>query len=121
MQYPSRAASVPATAAPGVRPLTLALLAGTASVLLWVAAAALFNESQLNDSLEQFVWGQGLAWGYWKHPPLTSWLMWAALQVAGPLPQVTYMLAGVLTAATIWLTARLAQRLFGDDVALATA
>jgi 4-amino-4-deoxy-L-arabinose transferase-like glycosyltransferase len=121
MQYRSRAAQLPLIAAPGIRPLTLALLATTGTVFLWVAAAAFLNESQLNDSLEQFVWGQGLEWGYWKHPPLTSWIMWAALQVLGPVPQVTYLLAGILTAATVWCTARVAQRLYGDDVAIATA
>ena len=42
---------------------------------IWIFFATLLNESQLNDSLEQFIWAQSFEWGYWKHPPLSTWLM----------------------------------------------
>jgi 4-amino-4-deoxy-L-arabinose transferase-like glycosyltransferase len=104
-----------------VHPLTWTLAATTATVFLWVAAAAFLNDSQLQDSLEQFVWGRGFEWGYWKHPPLTSWIMWTALQVLPATPLVTYGLAAVFGVATIWLSALLAQRLFGTQAAIGTA
>lgn len=83
--------------------------------------AALINESQLNDSLEQFIWGQGFEWGYWKHPPLTSWLMWACLHFFGPSYLWTYALSATLTCLTITLTWKAAQILFDSDVANLTA
>ena len=42
-----------------------ALLLSVLTVWLWIGIAALLNDSQLNDSLEQFIWAQSLEWGYW--------------------------------------------------------
>ncbi|HEY1229484.1 MAG TPA: glycosyltransferase family 39 protein, partial [Ramlibacter sp.] len=98
-----------------------ACIASSLAIACWVALAAWTNHSQLQDSLEQFVWGQSLQWGYWKHPPLTSWLMWAGLQVFGPVPWVTYVLGGLLTVLTILFTTRLAHLLAGERVAVLTA
>lgn len=98
-----------------------AVLASALAIAAWVALAAWSNQSQLQDSLEQFVWGQGLEWGYWKHPPLTSWLMWAVLHIAGPVPWAAYALGGLLTIAAMACTTRLAQLLAGDRVAVLTA
>ncbi|MGZ5269387.1 MAG: glycosyltransferase family 39 protein [Ramlibacter sp.] len=119
------AVSIPASlSAPrddGLLSLPAALLAACLTVAAWVVLAACMNHSQLHDSLEQFVWGQSLEWGYWKHPPLTSWLMWGALKVLGPTPFATYVLGAVLTMATIACTVRLAQLLAGREVAVLTA
>ena len=98
-----------------------ACLASVLAIVCWVALAAWTNHSQLQDSLEQFVWGQSLEWGYWKHPPLTSWLMWAGLQVVGPVPWVTYLLGGMVTVLAMLCTTRLAQLLAGEHVAVLTA
>ncbi|WP_427914598.1 ArnT family glycosyltransferase [Ramlibacter sp. MMS24-I3-19] len=98
-----------------------ACLASALAIASWVALAAWTNHSQLQDSLEQFVWGQSLEWGYWKHPPLTSWLMWAGLQIVGPVPWVTYLLGGLVTVFTMLCTTRLAQLLAGERVAVLTA
>lgn len=98
-----------------------ACIASAFAIACWVALAAWTNHSQLQDSLEQFVWGQSLEWGYWKHPPLTSWLMWAGLQVFGPVPWITYLLGGLVTVLAMLCTTRLAQLLAGDRVAVLTA
>lgn len=113
-------------ALPGSRPsprlaVRQACLASALAIVCWVGLAAWTNQSQLQDSLEQFVWGQSLEWGYWKHPPLTSWLMWAGLQVVGPVPWVTYLLGGLVTVLTMLCTTRLARLLAGDRVAVLTA
>ncbi len=43
----------------GGPPARAALAACVLTVFAWVALAAGLNDSQLHDSLEQFVWGQG--------------------------------------------------------------
>lgn len=125
---PVTPATTPPPAALGSAPWSLprfgvqhALVASALAIAAWVALAAWSNDSQLQDSLEQFVWGQSLQWGYWKHPPLTSWLMWAMLRVAGPVPWAAYALGGLLTFAAVACTTRFAQLLAGDRVAVLTA
>jgi 4-amino-4-deoxy-L-arabinose transferase-like glycosyltransferase len=97
--------------------LCLALI----TIWVWIGAAAWLNESQLNDSLEQFIWAQSFEWGYWKHPPVSTWLVWAVTQWLGPSPYWTYALSALLYAVTVWATYQIAQTLMGRDVAAITA
>jgi hypothetical protein len=53
-------------------------------LLLWGGAALFFYRSVQLDSAEQFVWAVSLENGYWKHPPLPSWMMHALVQLFGP-------------------------------------
>lgn len=91
------------------------------TVWIWIASAALLNESQLNDSLEQFIWAQSFEWGYWKHPPLSTWLMHLAIQWIGPSYLWTYALSAVLYTVTITATYKIAELIFDSDVASITA
>ncbi len=101
----------------GGPPARTALAACVLTVFAWVLLAAGLNESQLHDSLEQFVWGQGFEWGYWKHPPVTTWLAWASFRLFGVHPLTTYALAALLFAGTLVVTARIAQRLLPAQAA----
>ncbi|MBS0435047.1 MAG: glycosyltransferase family 39 protein [Proteobacteria bacterium] len=89
------------------------------TLLLWsVCGLATCRAPQL-DSAEQFVWSISLQNGYWKHPPLPSWLMHAL--VAGFGPSVTLPLvatqAGVVIA--LLLVLRLGCATLGAPRALA--
>ena len=42
---------------------------------IWVSLSAFINTSQFGDNFEQFNWAHSWEWGYWKHPPLTTWLL----------------------------------------------
>lgn len=88
------------------------------TVIAWVVLAAYLNESQLNDSLEQFVWGHSLEWGYWKHPPLATWLVWVTFKLFGVHPYATYGLAAVMFAGSLVLTWLCARRLLPAEAAL---
>ncbi|MEI7782863.1 MAG: glycosyltransferase family 39 protein [Betaproteobacteria bacterium] len=83
----------------------------------WIALAAVLNESQLNDSLEQFIWAQSLEWGYWKHPPVSTWLMYGAIHGMGHSPWWPYVLSALLYAVTLLSTHQIAQLLFNQKVA----
>lgn len=87
------------------------------TVWLWIALAVLLNESQLNDSLEQFIWAQSLEWGYWKHPPVSTWLMYGAIHGLGHSPLWPYILSALLYAVTLVCTHQIAQLLFNRQVA----
>lgn len=79
-------------------------------ILTWALAGAVFNPSQLNDSWEQLVWAQHLEWGYWKHPPLTTWLMALPQHVWGPSAVWPYVLGGLCGVMTLVFTGLLASR-----------
>ncbi len=87
---------------------------GTAFVALWLLAFLQFSDGQWGDNLEQLVWAHGVEWGYHKHPPLPTWLLAAAIALAGPASWWPIVLAGLCTVATGWLTHRIARRLLGE-------
>ena len=88
-------------------PLALAL----ALVAMWVLVPAGLNPGQWGDNFEQFVWAHSLEWGYYKHPPLPTWVLAALIAVLGPSPAWTYLLAALCTAGTAFFTYRIAGRL----------
>ena len=90
----------------------------TAFVALWVFVFAALSDGQWGDNLEQLVWAHGVEWGYHKHPPLPTWLLAATIALAGPAAWWPIALAGVCTAATGWLTYRIARELLGEPWAL---
>ncbi len=94
-----------------------ALWMSLALVGLWVALGADVNNAQWGDHFEQFVWAHSFEWGYYKHPPLPTWMLAAAIAIFGPWPYWTYALAGLCTAGTAFFTYRVAQRLIGDKPA----
>ena len=77
-------------------------------VLLWGLAFGLTYSAPEVDSAEQFVWSFSMQNGYWKHPPLPSWIMRALLEVFGPsvvLPFVATQCCIVLALAIVWVLA----------------
>ena len=74
-------------------------------VLLWGLVVGLNYSAPEVDSAEQFVWAFSLETGYWKHPPLPSWIMHALIQVFGPsllLPFVATQTCIVIALALTW-------------------
>jgi 4-amino-4-deoxy-L-arabinose transferase-like glycosyltransferase len=88
------------------------------AIAAWSAAAAWINPAQFADSLEQFAWAHGLELGYWKHPPLPTWLMIALIRLIGFSVYWTYALAAACFAGTAFFTWRITQRLFGQQAAV---
>ena len=93
------------------------LLGSVLTIWVWIGLAAWLNQSQINDSLEPYIWAQSFEWGYWKHPPLTTWLMYVSLHWVGPSPYWPYVLSGLTYAVTVWASHRIARLLFDLDIA----
>ena len=111
------AGPLPARAFWSAPPFWFIALFVVAAQFLWVGGAEITNTALFPDSAEQFIWSQSLEWGYYKHPPLATWLFAAALYVFGPHPWVAGLLSGACLAVTGLLTWAIAARLLGHRLA----
>jgi 4-amino-4-deoxy-L-arabinose transferase-like glycosyltransferase len=87
--------------APDLSPLVLALLAG--NMLLWTVLAAVSHQSLDTDNMEQLVWAASLEWGYYKHPPLPTWLMHGFVTLFGRPLWAGFFLGQLSVALSLWL------------------
>ena len=87
------------------RTLAAVALLCIGQVLLWGLAAGLTYKAPEIDSAEQFVWAFSMQAGYWKHPPLPSWILYCLLRLFGPsiwLPFVATQVCIVTALALTW-------------------
>lgn len=64
--------------------------------LIWLAQLTHSSLSPPADNIEQLTWTGALDWGYYKHPPLPTWLLWLAGQLFGVTAWTSYGLAAVM-------------------------
>ena len=90
-------------------PVAVAVAVGVHCVI-WTFGPALVLGNLHSDTLEAAYWGRAWAWGYDKHPPLTTWLFDLALRT-NLQPIFALMALSQLTVAAsayfVWRTARL--------------
>lgn len=70
------------------------VLALCAMVLVWTLAISFFYPTPPWDNVEELFWAGSFEFGYYKHPPLPSWIMGVLVRLAGREPWLTYA-AGV--------------------------
>ncbi|GAB4202508.1 MAG: hypothetical protein Fur0019_00460 [Tibeticola sp.] len=90
----------------------------------WLVLRAFVAETPPYDNLEQLSWLRSLEWGYYKHPPLPTWLAWAAVKLFGPSAALTYALGAALTLAALGFLAAVVREALGPrsaGVAVAAA
>ncbi|MEO8279304.1 MAG: glycosyltransferase family 39 protein [Ideonella sp.] len=111
--------ATPAASDDGLRQAAalLALLA-LAQVFLWSSAFGLTYSSPEIDSAEQFIWAFSLENGYWKHPPLPSWIMHGLLQVFGASVVLPFAATQLCIVVALALTWRLACEFMSPNRAL---
>ena len=96
-----------------VSPLGLALI----FLAIWLSLAMALNTSLYADNFEQFDWAHGIEIGYWKHPPVTTWILIAFQSIAGVHLFNTYIICFVCWATTLYFFWRLAQLLLPSHLA----
>ena len=103
-QHPARGASAPAPrrrawlqTPPQLRDAPWVAVALVLWAAVWLAMLAATSLSPPIDNAEQLTWVRALAWGYYKHPPLPTWLLWPLVRVFG----LHEWVAGLAGAATI--------------------
>lgn len=79
--------------------------------LFWTVMLTISKSAELInfDSAEAYAWGQQLAWGYGKHPPVSGWIAWAWFSIFPARDWAVYGLAMAVTGATfalLWMLAR---------------
>lgn len=89
----------------------VALLAVFAAV--WLPHLAQSSLVPPTDNIEQLTWVRSLEWGYYKHPPLPTWVLWLPVQLMGLSGAVTYVLGASFVLAAIGLFWRFLSALRG--------
>ena len=89
------------------------LLGLLAFASLWLMALILPRHTPPLDNVEQWVWAQGFAWGYYKHPPLPTWLAMVVQTVAGRSPVWISIMGAACMVSALVLYARLLSVLRG--------
>lgn len=84
---------------------------------IWVSLSAFINTSQFGDNFEQFNWAHSWEWGYWKHPPLTTWLLFGFQSLFGFNYLNTYFLAFVCLSTTLFFYNKIGKILIGHHFA----
>ena len=86
--------------------------------IVWIAAYWLTATAAPGDNVEQLIWIRSLELGYYKHPPLPTWIMAAAAFVFGPSIGLTYILGAVLTLGSLAIFWSLLCRMRGKAYAM---
>jgi hypothetical protein len=88
---------------------------------LWVAACsvavALLDPALHVDIIEQLVWVRAIEWGYYKHPPLTTILLWPWVQLLGIDPLATRVAGAFIVGCALWIYWHLLHDMFDSRVA----
>ena len=84
---------------------------------IWLALGMAINTSLYADNFEQFDWAHGMEIGYWKHPPITTWILIAFQSLAGVHVFNTYIVCFVCWAVTLYFYWRLARLLLPSHLA----
>ena len=81
--------------------------------VVWLTHLSFTSLSPPTDNIEQLTWVHSLEGGYYKHPPLPTWLVWVAVQMLGWSAWASYLLGASLTLASLAIFWHLLQAMRG--------
>jgi len=93
-------------------------MALVAFACVWLSLLDASSLSAPTDNIEQLTWVRSLEWGYYKHPPLPTWLLWPVVQLLGLRSISTYLLGAGVTLASLGLMTHWLTRMRGARFAL---
>lgn len=99
---------------------SIIILLALVHALLWIAAPLLYIDGLHVDTLEMAAWGQKIAFGYPKHPPLGTWLVAVATHLPSSRVFNLLVLSQISLLATVWFIWK-STRVFGSQLAAAFA
>lgn len=86
---------------------------------LWLSDRAVLAPP--TDNIEQLIWVRSLEWGYYKHPPLPTWLLWPVVRWLGWTAWATYLLGAACTLGAFALMWSLLRAMRGEAYAATAA
>jgi hypothetical protein len=84
---------------------------------VWLSELAASSLTAPMDNIEQLTWVRSLQWGYYKHPPLPTWLLWPLVKLFGFSALDTYVLGAAITLAALGIFTALLVRMRGQAYA----
>lgn len=88
-----------------------------AFAVIWLVDLNATSLSPPTDNIEQLTWVHAIAWGYYKHPPLPTWLIWLPVRLFGDTAVVSYVAGATCTLLSLALMWNLLHRLRGPRYA----
>ncbi len=85
--------------------------------LVWVGHLQSVALTVPMDNVEQWVWSHALAWGYHKHPPLPTWMLWLVQQVTGRHALTAAVLGATCSLASVGIMYLLLRRFWSGFAA----
>jgi 4-amino-4-deoxy-L-arabinose transferase-like glycosyltransferase len=105
----------------GWRLLLIATCVAAAYTVLWALGMASYHQAPPLDNAEQLVWSYAMEGGYWKHPPLPSWIMYGLVHAFGPSVTLTLFAAQACSAVALLLLWRLGCEFMSPRLSFAAA
>lgn len=84
--------------------------------ILWSILPAFIASSVPFDVSEGINWGSEWQWGYYKHPPLSSWILYSFYQIFGHIGP--YLLSQLCVLLTLFLIYQLGKKIWSQKTAL---
>jgi 4-amino-4-deoxy-L-arabinose transferase-like glycosyltransferase len=82
-------------------------------LLLWTVLPLLGGAAIPSDNLEELKWAAHLEWGYAKHPPLPTWIIYAFARVFPATVPMTYALGALQVAMMLYAAWLIGRKLLG--------
>lgn len=84
--------------------------------VIWSIAPAFLASSVPFDVSEGINWGQEWQWGYYKHPPLSSWILYSFYHLFGHIGP--YLLSQLYVLLTLFIIYKLGSKIWSVPIAL---
>lgn len=110
----------PGPGATGAGPAVFALIALFAGLLTAYAMLGRYNLDLHGDMVENFAWGIGWQFGYYKHPPLFAWITAAWFSVLPRTNLSYFLLSSANVGLGLWAMWRISTRFFTADQQILT-
>ncbi len=73
------------------------------AVVLWTLLSAISHSAPDKDNIEELVWASSFEWGYFKHPPVPSWILYPLVLLFGKSVWLTFFAGQSVCALGLWL------------------
>ena len=85
--------------------------------IIWLLLVNFTQLAAPADNIEQLNWIRAMEWGYFKHPPLPTWLLGIGVWLFGSSAELTYLMGALCTIASMTLLWGFLSRVRGSNYA----